>query len=129
MCILFLVFFQIHAQEQEESLEHKNYEFNTSIKMEGIKMKDTTLEFTVNNTLPYSEEGQRFKVISIDKDKDGYVYFRFFKYRNNNTMQAKYVEDGESKFFRIKKDIFKKVTDKIYPIYAGETFGVVSIGK
>lgn len=129
LCVIFFVFFKIHAQEKESEIQHKNYEFNTPIKMEGADIKDNSLEFDGNNAHEYSVEEQRFKVIYIDKE--GYVYIRFFNYKDSETtnkgLQTKYVEDGVSKYFRVKKDVFEKTTDKIYSIYAGEAFGVVSI--
>lgn len=124
ICVAFFVFCNINAQEKEDTQEHKNYEFNTPIKMEGADIKDNSLEFDGNNTYEYSDEGQRLKVIFSD---DEYVYIRFFDYINNSALQAKYVEDGTSKYFRVKKEIFEKTTDKIYSLYAGEAFGVVSI--
>lgn len=124
LCVMFFMFFKIQAQEKEDTIQHKNYEFNTPIKMEGADIKDDSLKFDGNNIHEYSVEGQRLKIIFSDKD---YVYIRFFDYRDNSGMQTKYVEDGESKYFRVKKDVFEKTTDKIYSIYAGEAFGVVSI--
>ncbi|MEM6686582.1 MAG: hypothetical protein AAF617_12445, partial [Bacteroidota bacterium] len=125
-CIVILTFFQLHAQEKSEKIEHKNYVFNTPVKMQGADMSDDTLSFTEKkNATAYSKQGQLFKVVFKD---DNYVYIHFFNYKDKNSQeQKKYVEDGTSKFFRVKKDIFEETTDKMYSRYAGETFGVVSI--
>lgn len=126
--IAIFTFFQIYAQKETVDTTHKNYEFNTPIKMEGADIKNDSLEFDGNDSFEYSLEGQRLQVILTDNE---YVYIRFFNYRQkmttNKLNQAKYVDDGSSKYFRVKKEVFENTTDKIYPIYAGETFGLVSI--
>ena len=68
-----------------------------------------------------------FKVIKKDSN---YVYFRYFDYNQEKDLekQKEYVHsNGLSKIFRIGLNIFNQVTREIYPIYAGEKFGVVSI--
>jgi len=107
---------------------HKNYSFNTEIPIEELKIKNNTLEFESNFNYEESLNGQRFKVIGKDKK---YVYIRIFDYRTKKTVessnQLKYVKGKNNKYFRIKNEFFESSTDKIYPIYAGENFGVVTI--
>ncbi|WP_456441194.1 hypothetical protein [Psychroserpens sp.] len=129
---------QIWAQDEDKkevalindsiSKYHKNYSFNTEIPIEELKIKKNTLGFESSSIFVESLNNQRFKVIGKDKE---YFYIRIFDYRNNknenNNNQLKYVKDGTNKYFRVKKEFFENSTDKIYPIYAGENFGVVSI--
>lgn len=123
LLVLLLPIFISQGQENKINLDHKNYVFNTSISIDEVEFDKETFIRNLNSPVE-STINQRFKIVHYDEK---YLYIKIYDYDEKSDSQKKYVGNGTNKFFRIGKAFFDEMTDEIYPIYAGETFGLVSI--
>ena len=119
----------ISSRAQENENLHRSYMFNTEIDLEQAIFNGDAFENTENTANSYN--GQRFKLISV---QDSLAIIKIYDYVNKDlkigskSVTKTYIQDNNnSLFFKLPIKLMGAVADKIYPIYAGETFGTVSI--
>ena len=121
--IVLLLFLQVKAQQVNDS-----YMFNSSLLIKKMLLKENNFTQNKNEKFENSYEGQRFKII---KKMDSTVIIKFYDYRKkkDSLNTTRYVESKEKDifFFELPLEFLEFSADKIYPIYAGEKFGLVSI--